>query len=198
MTFIPFTPYREPFFPSIHKRLQSAIASSPPNTVHRIVIPSLLNPTMYPPEASQPDNVLPFLHSLRALMTTSNARITTMITVPLSLFPRASGLVRWMELISDGVVELCPFPHSADALATSGAATSQEEAPQGMLKIHRLPVLHERGGGNDQNIGQDWAFSLSRRRFEIKPFSLPPEEGDKEAQGGGAPGRMPKKEDLEF
>ena len=198
MTFIPFTISRDPFFSSIHKRLQSAIASSPPNTVHRIVIPSLLNPTIYPPDASQPDAVLPFLHSLRALMNTSNARITAMITVPLSLFPRMSGLVRWMEIISDAVVELCPFPHSADALTTSGAATSQEEPPQGMLKVHRLPVLHERGGGNDQNIGQDWAFNLSRRKFEIKPFSLPPEEGDTEAQGSAAPGGMPKKEDLEF
>lgn len=97
-----------------------------------------------------------------------------------------------MEIISDGVIELCPFPHSSDALATSGAATSQEEPPQGMLKTHRLPVLHERGGGNDQNIGQDWAFILSRRKFEIKPFSLPPTEGDKEAQDAA------KKSDLEF
>lgn len=193
MTFIPFTPYREPFFPSIHKRLQSAIASSPPNTVHRIVIPSLLNPTMYPPEASQPDNVLPFLHSLRALMTTSNARITTMITVPLSLFPRASGLVRWMELISDGVVELCPFPHSADALATSGAATSQEEPPQGMLKIHRLPVLHERGGGNDQNIGQDWAFSLSRGDSRSNRSACPQRKATKKLKVEGHQVECPRR-----
>lgn len=102
-----------------------------------------------------------------------------------------------MEIMSDGVIELCPFPHSSDALATSGAATSHEEPPQGMLKTHRLPVLHERGGGNDQNIGQDWAFTLSRKKFEIKPFSLPPAEGDKEAQES-APGGMPKKSDLEF
>jgi elongator complex protein 4 len=103
-----------------------------------------------------------------------------------------------MELLSDGVIELCPFPHSADALTTSGAATSQEEPPQGMLKVHRLPVLHERGGGSDQNLGQDWAFILSRRRFEIKPFSLPPAEGDTEAQDASAPSGMPKKSDLEF
>lgn len=102
-----------------------------------------------------------------------------------------------MEIVSDGVIELCPFPHSSDALATSGAATSQEEPPQGVLKTHRLPVLHERGGGNDQNIGQDWGFVLSRKKFEIKPFSLPPAEGDKEGQES-APGGMPKKSDLEF
>ena len=125
-------------------------------------------------------------------------RVTAMITLPLSLFPRSSGLVRWMEIMSDGVIELCPFPHSADALATSGAATSQEEAPQGVLKIHRLPVLHERGGGNAESIGQDWAFILSRRRFQIKPFSLPPAEGDKGAQDAAALGGMPKTSDLEF
>ncbi|KAL5355957.1 Elongator complex protein 4 [Aspergillus floccosus] len=198
ITYIPLTPSNEPLLVSIHKRLQSAIAQSPASTVHRIVIPSLLNPTLYPPEVVQPENLLPFLHSLKALLSTTGARITAMITIPLSLFPRTSGLVRWMEILSDGVIELCPFPHSADALATSGAATAHEEPPQGMLKTHRLPVLHERGGGSDQNVGQDWAFTLSRRKFEIKPFSLPPAEGDKEAQDGGQSGGMPKKADLEF
>ncbi|OJJ50854.1 hypothetical protein ASPZODRAFT_148254 [Penicilliopsis zonata CBS 506.65] len=198
MSFIPLVPSRESPFLSIYRRLQSAIASSPANTIHRIVIPSLLNPTIYPPESSQPEFVLQFLHSLRALLSTYAARVTAMITLPLSLFPRSSGLVRWMELIADGVIELCPFPHSSDALATSGAATAQEEPPQGMLKTHRLPVLHERGGGSDKNVGQDWAFILSRRKFEIKPFSLPPAEGDKEGQEGSQTSGMPKKADLEF
>ncbi|KAL4733985.1 Elongator complex protein 4 [Aspergillus similis] len=198
ITYIPIIPTKEPLLVSILKKLQTVIASSPPHTVHRIVIPSFLNPTLYPPEVSEPENLLPFLHSLRALASSPTSRITLMMTIPLSLFPRSSGLVRWMEILSDGVIELCPFPHSSDALSTSGAATSHEEPPQGMLKTHRLPVLHERGGGSDQNIGQDWAFTLSRRKFEIKPFSLPPAEGDQEAQSQGQADKMPKKEDLEF
>lgn len=198
MSFIPLTPSRESPFISILKRLQTAIASDGPNTIHRIVIPSLLNPTVYPADACQPEYVLQFFHALKALMSAYATRVTAMITLPLSIFPRSSGLVRWIELLSDGVIELCPFPHSSEALATSGAATSQEEPPQGMLKTHRLPVLHERGGGSDQNVGLDWAFNLSRRRFEIKPFSLPPDEGDKEAQEASTPGGMPKKSDLEF
>jgi len=198
MTFIPLMPSRESPFTAVLKQLQAAIASDGPSIVHRIVIPSLLNPTIYPPDACQPEYVLQFLHGLRALMSAYPSRVTAMITLPLSLFPRSSGLVRWMELLSDSVIELCPFPHSSDNLATSGAATSSEEQPQGMLKTHRLPVLHERGGGSDQNVGLDWAFSLSRRRFEIKPFSLPPDEGDKEAQEASVSGGMPKKSDLEF
>jgi len=80
---------------------------------------------------------------------------------------------------------------------TSGAATVQEESPQGMLKIHRLPVLHERGGGGDDKIGEDWAFTLSRRKFAIKPFSLPPVEDDNEARKGEASVGN-NKVDLEF
>ncbi|KAA8652458.1 hypothetical protein EYZ11_005085 [Aspergillus tanneri] len=198
IAYVPLAPSREPLFVSVHKRLQAAISQSPPNTVHRIVLPSLLNPTTYPPEVCQPENLLPFLHFLKALLSSPMVRATAMITIPLSLFPRSSGLVRWMEILSDGVIELCPFPHSADSLTTSGAATAHEEPPQGMLKVHKLPVLHERGGGSDQNIGQDWAFTLSRKKFEVKPFSLPPAEGDREAQDAAAPSGMPKKADLEF
>jgi elongator complex protein 4 len=180
------------------QNLQTSIENSPPNTVHRIVIPSLLNPAVYPPETSQPEYLLRFIHSLRAILSHSAYNVTAMITIPLSLYPRSTGLIRWIEILCDGVVELCPFPHSSDAIATSGAATAHEEPPQGMLKTHKLPVLHERGGGSDQNIGEDWAFTLSRRRFEIKPFSLPPAEGDNEAQQASSDSKMPKKADLEF
>ena len=94
-----------------------------------------------------------------------------------------------MEHLSDGVIELVPFPHSIDtgpSLSASGAATSQEERPQGMVKIHSLPVFHERGGGGagGAGVGDDLAFTVNRRRFLIKPFSLPPVEGDTEAQKG--------------
>lgn len=102
-----------------------------------------------------------------------------------------------------------PFPHVFDnqvtstSLASSGAATAQEERPQGMLYVHRLPIFHERGGGGVGSAGveDDLAFTVSRRKFVIKPFSLPPLEGDTEAQRGeaeGSQGAMPKKADLEF
>ena len=93
-----------------------------------------------------------------------------------------------MEILSDGVLELAPFPHATEtgpSLTTSGAATAQEEKPQGMVKIHCLPVFHEKGGGGaGAGGGNDLAFTVSRRRFAIKPFSLPPVEGDSEAQSG--------------
>ncbi|RMZ76858.1 hypothetical protein DV738_g4697, partial [Chaetothyriales sp. CBS 135597] len=90
--------------------------------------------------------------------------------------PRDRGLVRWMELLSDGVFELAPFPHTAVAI-TNNATTTDEDPPQGLLRIHKLPILHELGSGA-QSYDDDWSFSLSRRRLAIKPFNLPPLDED--------------------
>jgi len=163
--------------------------STTPNTVHRLLIPNLLSPALYPPHASKPENVLQFLHALRALLRQYPTHLTAMITLPLALHPRSSGLTRWMELLSDGVLELAPFPTpSIPTNPKPGSTISPEEPPQGMLKFHRLPIFHEKGGGGGQISGfsDDLAFSLSRKKgLVIKPFSLPPLEGDIEAQQGG-------------
>ncbi|KAF3003575.1 hypothetical protein E8E13_006512 [Curvularia kusanoi] len=192
-------------FMSILQSIQKQLASMPSHTIHRLVIPSLLSPALYPPTSSHPNSILQFLHALRALLRQYPTRLTAVITLPLSLYPRSSGLVRWMEILSDGVLELAPFPYShAQMLAQSAGTTKDEEKPQGMFAVHKLPVYHEKGGGGGaQDLGEDMAFTLSRRKFVIAKFSLPPLEGDTEAQeaavreaaGGSA---MPKKADLEF
>ena len=114
------------------------------------------------------------------------------------LYPRSSGLTRWIELLSDGVMELSPFAHSLDTgptTTTSGSGTIQEEKPQGMVKLHRLPVFSEKGGGGA--LGDDLVFMVSRKKFVIKPFNLPPVEGDTEAQRGEGEGK-PTAVDIEF
>ena len=108
-----------------------------------------------------------------------------------------------MELLSDGVIELVPFPHTMDSgpsLTTSGAATVEEEKPQGMIKIHRLPIFHEHGGGGSGGVGvgDDLAFTVSRRKFVIKPFSLPPVEGDTEVQKGAVESGKTTNVNLDF
>ena len=110
-------------------------------------------------------------------------------------------MIRWAELLSDGVLELTPFPHLMDAsnnATESGSAKGSEEQPQGMLKMHKLPLNIERGEGGagaGNSMGEDLAFTVSRRKFVVKPFSLPPLEGDQEAQkeGGSLTGK-----DVEF
>lgn len=194
-------------FPPILQNLQQQLSSTPLHTIHRLVIPSLLSPALYPSSTSLPQHILQFLHGLRALLRQYPTRFTAVITFPLSLYPRSTGLVRWVEHLSDGVFELSPFPYNhAQVLSTSAASTKEEERPQGMFAVHKLPVWSEKGGGGGMGgtdgIGEDLAFVLSRRRFKIVRFSLPPVEGDREAQEeaqrAGSGTGMPKKEDLEF
>ncbi|KIY03917.1 uncharacterized protein Z520_00609 [Fonsecaea multimorphosa CBS 102226] len=194
-------PTTSPFAP-ILERLNASVMNSAPDAVHRIVIPSLLSPALYPPWSSQPQNVLQYLHGLRALFAAHPGRLTAITSLPLSLYPRSSGLVRWIELLHDGVLELAPFPHSAEGDAAtpsrgpSGGAA--EEPPQGLLQVHRLPMLHDRGSGVGTSEN-DWTFTLSRRKFTIKPFNLPPVEGDTGAQqAAGGEEQKGKKADLEF
>lgn len=174
------------------------MTSSPPNSVHRIVIPSLLSPALYPPHACLPQHLLRFQHGIRALLASFPTRLTAMQSLPLSLHPRSSGMTRWLELLSDGVFELAPFPHSADAeFQTSRDPTTKEEPPQGLLRVHRLPIYHDRGSGHVAG-DNDWTFTLSRRKFTIRPFNLPPIEGDTEAQQSAGGESKPKKTDMEF
>ncbi|KAF2855773.1 paxneb superfamily protein-like protein [Plenodomus tracheiphilus IPT5] len=192
-------------FPSILQNLQRQLASTPAHEIHRLVVPSLLSPALYPAFAAHPSSILQFLHGLRALLRQNPTRLTAIFTLPLSLYSRSSGVVRWMEILSDGVLELSPFPYShMQALAQSAGTTKDEERPQGMLAVHKLPVFHEKGGGGGAaDLGEDMAFTLSRRKFVIAKFSLPPMEGDTEAQEqavreAAGESLMPKKEDLEF
>ncbi|KAJ9604446.1 Elongator subunit elp4 [Cladophialophora chaetospira] len=191
-------PMQSPFL-AVLEKLNASVSSSAPDTVHRIVIPSILSPAIYPPWSSQPQNILQFMHGLQALFAAYPSRGTAMMSLPLSLYPRSSGLVRWLEVLNSGVLELAPFPHSAegDAATPRDSSGKTEEPPQGLLQVHRLPMLHERGTGLGTSEN-DWTFTLSRRKFTIKPFNLPPVEGDTDAQQAGESEKKAMKADVEF
>ncbi|MCJ1251846.1 hypothetical protein MMC30_009084 [Trapelia coarctata] len=182
-------------FTQILTSLTHSLSTSPPTSIHRLLIPSLLSPFLYPPHASYPTHILQFLHSLRALLRRYSTRLSAMLSLPLTLYPRSSGLVRWMEILSDGVIELVPFPHRVDTGPGLTAGAKEEEKPLGMVRVHVLPVVGERGGAGG---GDDLAFTVSRRRFVIGLFSLPPVEGDGEAQRGEGEEAKKGKVDIEF
>lgn len=191
-------------FTAFLNHLNNQLSNTGSQTIHRVIIPTLLSPAQYPPHTSRPEIVLQFFHALRGLLRKYPTQLTAITTLPITLHPRSSGLTRWIELLSDGVLELSPFPSTSLATkSTPGATTVQEEPPQGMLHIHRLPIFHERGGGGGEasGFGNDLAFTLSRRKgLVIKPFSLPPVDGDSEAQQGGLETDHGKatKVDIEF
>ncbi|KAH8879456.1 PAXNEB-domain-containing protein [Thozetella sp. PMI_491] len=174
---------------SVITALETKLAASGPNVVHRLAVPSLLLPSLYPPGCSHPSEVLQFLHALRALLRQYSTQLTALITLPTSLFPRSAGLTRWMELLCDGVVELIPMPSQPGVPDKPDSKNSDNS--QGLLRVHSLPVYHEKGGGGAENtyFREDLTFSLSSSRgLVIKPYSLPPlgDESQKEKQSAGA------------
>lgn len=185
-------------FTSVLRELSAALKATGPSTIHRVVIPSLMSPSIYPPQASLPKQVLSFQHSIRSLMATYKDRLVIIQSLPLSLFPRSSGLSKWIELLSDGVFALDPFPHSSDAeFQISRDPQTKEEIPQGLLRIHKLPNFHELGSGVAP-AEMDWTFTLSRRKLTIKPFNLPPIESDNNIEQDVAKDKTKPKASLEF
>ncbi len=164
------------------QELQRRLASSGPDMIHRFVIPSLLSPSIYPPECSRPSEVLQFLHALRALLRQYSTQLTALITLPITLFPRGTGLTRWVELLCDGVIELIPLPSQPGGEKPDSENSDQG---QGLLRVHSLPIYHEKGGGGAENyiFPRGPSFNLSGSKgLVIKPYSLPPlgEESQKE------------------
>ncbi|KAK3318575.1 Elongator complex protein 4 [Apodospora peruviana] len=190
-------------FKAIIKDLQTKLESSVPGAIHRVVVPSLLSPSLYAPGCSQPPEVLQFLHGLRALLRQYSLQLTALITLPTSLFPRSSGLVRWMELLCDGVVELIPLPATPAAATPSSSDKKygRTESPQGFLRVHSLPIYHEKGGGGAESghFRENLSFSLSASKgLLIKPYSLPPMEEDEEPKEKSSGTTDKAKDGLEF
>ncbi|KAK1969854.1 paxneb protein [Colletotrichum sublineola] len=168
--------------------IAARLKSSPPGTIHRAIVPSILSPALYGSSVCLPEQALQFLHKLRALLRYYNGRLTAMISLSTSLFPRSTALTRWMELLCDGVFEMLPLPRKVHLQPN----TKSEDAVQGMLKVHGLPIYHERGGGLEgQSFRENLSFRLSSSSGLIfKPYALPPmlDEEGKEAREEGNKG----------
>ncbi|KJZ79400.1 hypothetical protein HIM_00869 [Hirsutella minnesotensis 3608] len=175
----------------------SRVAHASPLQIHRVLIPNLLSPTVYNPLACQPGEVLQFLHGLRSLLRLYPTQITVLLTLPVSLHRRGAGLTRWMELLSDGVVELVSLPHKNHLTQSSDRASSF----QGLLRVHSLPIFHERGGGiAEECLREEQSFKLSASSgMIILPYSLPPMgEDDNSSQPTPSQQMAPPAATLEF
>ena len=188
-------PHQTPFKKFLAK-ITSVIESSPPNSIHRVVVPGLLSPTLYASSSCRPQEVLQLLHGLRGLLRRYPTRITALVTLPVTLFPRSTGLTRWMELLFDGVLELIPLQHQSQMALEPG----KEDKSQGLLRAHSLPVFHEKGGGLEGSwVREDLSFKLSASSgMVITPYSLPPVGEEEEESKKAAKNGEGKKEALEF
>ncbi len=172
----------------LYNSLCDKLASSPPSSIHRIVIPSFLTPTIYHSSLCQPSESVGFMQAIRALLRQFESRLTAMISLQTALFPRTSSLTWWMENLCDGALELVALP--------SRQATSDDaDKTQGLVHVFKLPIFSESGRftGQPSSIGENLGFSLSSSKgLIIKPYSLPPLEDE-------ASGKSPAPKDrLDF
>ncbi|KAF3912330.1 hypothetical protein AA313_de0205625 [Arthrobotrys entomopaga] len=227
-TYIPPPPptSQSPFI-QIMSQLQSILSSaSSANAVIRVVVPNLLSPLIYPPSASHPTNLLQFIHALRSLTRQYSTILTVMISLPLSLYPRSTGLIRQLEHLTDATIELHPVPAFMARAEMRKGVGNTDDVPQGLVKVWKMVegkrgtgIVSGSGGDGSGGIvgmegGDDLAFMLTRRRMRIERFSLPVDDDDEVAEehrvhnpsstvGEGVGGMVDKgkkatKVDLEF
>lgn len=156
----------DPFVPLLASLVDTIKKTS---GILRCVLPGLLSPILYPPNASQSKYVIKFVNNLRAILRAYPSRLILMVSMPLDLYPRASQTSTWMEILLDGVIELLPLPPDP----------SDRDGPQGLLKIHKVPQLQR------LSMEVDLSFRVSRKNFTIEAWSLPALAEEEPREGGG-------------
>ena len=156
----------DPFLPLLASLVETLRATK---GIVRAILPGLLHPLFYPVNASQSRYIIKFVNNLRAILRAHPDRLGLMATIPLDLYPRNSSVTAWMEILLDGVLELIPVHN----------LSPEKDGPQGLLKIHKVPMLEQIG------IETDLSFKVTRKRFTIEVWSLPALAEAEPREGGG-------------
>ena len=151
---------------------------SNPLKVIRLVIPGLLNPSLYPPTFSGPTVIFPFVHSLRSLLRRYENNLVVIASLPLDLFPRSSSLTGIFETLFDAVIHLQPFNQEMTQLIEKAYKNEPAKIQQGLVNIIKLPILSEKGLMMVHD--GEYAFKNGKKKFEIEVWGIPVEDDSKE------------------
>lgn len=151
---------------------------SNPTKIIRLVIPNMLNPSIYNPLCSTPTFILPFVHSLRSILRKYSNNLVLICSLPLDLYPRDSHLTSMMESIMDSVIHLQPFNQEMTLLIEKAYKNEPSKIQQGLVNIIKLPVLSERGLMMIHD--GEYAFKNGRKKFEIEEWGIPVEDDSKD------------------
>lgn len=188
--------YLDAVFKKIRDTIIKTLQTEGSHTIIRVLIPSILHPATYPPESATPQEAIKFFHSLLHLARKEFPQnVIVMLSLSSELFPRETYLTRWLEILSDGVVHIDPFPErlditqgpeiqsgndaesSSDDNTTKSSQDSSKNKPyQGLIHVYKLPILSERGGMHVRK--SEYAFRVSRKKFEIDEWGIPVEDED--------------------
>lgn len=169
------------FFQSILNRLTSSIEQTlrkSPDSVIRVVVPSLLHPAVYPPDCSITKEFISFVYGLVYLAKKHSEHVAILLSISLELFPRETLAIRWAEVLVDGVLQIDPFPEKMENLSTEAPNDNDESTKnkpyQGLIHIYKLPIFSQRGHMEVRR--GEFAFRVGRKSFEIDEWGIPVEE----------------------
>lgn len=155
------------------------IVSKFKDQVIRISIPYFLNPMVYLDKGlTNQSNVIKFIYGLKRIVRKYKNRVVLMMSVNAKLYTRDTKLIRLLESLCDGVVQLRPFPHELNELLDRTFKREPTKIHQGYLNIYKVPILSEMGLMEVREM--EYSFKNSKRRFEIEEWSIPVEADEVE------------------
>lgn len=176
MSFVPLGPTYTSVVAQVEKIVETHAKQG---KVVRVVLPGFLNPSLYPPQWSSPAQVVPFLHSLRAVLA-KHPSLALMASLPLELYPRDGLVTHMLETLMDGVVHLEPFNPDMAALIERAHKNEPAKIQQGLLHVIKVPLLSERGMMMVAN--GEYAFKNGRKKFEIEEWGIPVDDVEEPQQ----------------
>ena len=166
-------------FKSILKNIEHVIMQHQGKVI-RLLIPSFLNPSMYPPQLTSSHEALQFAHGLRSL-TRKFDKLCIMLTLALDLYPRSTALVKLLESLTDSVIHLEPFNQEMTRFLEKAYHNQPTKVSHGLVHVYKIAHASERG--QMKVTVNEYAFKNGRKKFEIEEWGIPVEdEGDDDAK----------------
>ncbi|EGW32500.1 uncharacterized protein SPAPADRAFT_61563 [Spathaspora passalidarum NRRL Y-27907] len=151
---------------------------SNPGKILRVVIPGILNPSIYPPATASPTFIFPLVHALRGLLRQYSSNLSVIASLALDLYPRDSNVTGLFENVFDSVIHLQPFNQEMSQLIEKAYKNEPSKIQQGLVNIIKVPVLSEKGLMMIHD--GEYAFKNGRKKFEIEEWGIPVEDDGKD------------------
>lgn len=158
------------------RQIVNAKIKQNPEIIIRIVLPNLLNPSLYSPVQSSPGFIFPLFHSLQSMLADYPLNTVLITLVNLDLYGRNHLITSTLETMFDGIIHLQPFNQQMAALIEKAYKNEPKRIQQGLVNVLKIPVLSDRGAMMVR-MGE-YAFKNGKHKFEIESWGIPVVDDD--------------------
>ncbi|ODV59542.1 Elongator subunit ELP4 [Ascoidea rubescens DSM 1968] len=148
--------------------LISDLISKNTNIIIKLILPNLLNPSLYHPILFQSYKILPILISLKDLLKKFPKNLILVSSISSDLLPRNSGLLSIIKShVFDTIFQLVPFDQSLIKLLQKNyPKSSLNLVPHGFFNILKVSYLSDVKALNVTNTNQ-LTFKNTKHGFQI-------------------------------